>query len=78
MIEFAGRSDVGEMTEIALFLRSGVHRVPSHILKAFINAGDEKNSRMTTAELHKLRGAFDYLAGVYRKIPSLMQTKFAK
>lgn len=65
------------LTEIALFARSGAHRVPSQILKAFISGGDIPNKRMTISELRRLRSAFDYLAATYRAIPSLMETKFA-
>jgi hypothetical protein len=65
------------LTEIALFSRTGKHRAPAEILKAFIRAGDLMNNRLSKDELRKLRNAFDYLATAYRKVPELMASKFA-
>jgi hypothetical protein len=65
------------LTEIALFARSGKHRAPADILKAFIKAGDELNPRMNKTELSKLRTAFDYLAAAYRAVPEFMENRFA-
>ena len=66
------------LTEIALFSRTGKHRAPAEILKAFIKAGDQLNTKMSHDEIGKLRGVFDYLATAYRKSPSLMNSRFAK
>lgn len=65
------------LTEIALFARSGKHRAPADILKSFIKAGDEQNSRMNKVELSKLQRVFDYLATAYRKVPEFMANRFA-
>ena len=65
------------LTEIALFSRTEKHRAPAEILKAFIKAGDQTNTRMTKAEGNKLREAFDYIATAYRKAPELMTSRFA-
>lgn len=66
------------LMEIALFTRYKKHRAPAEILKAFIKAPkEERNARLTTAELRALRGAFDYIGRIYRSIPSFMKSKFA-
>lgn len=65
------------LTEIALFSRSGKHRAPADILKAFIKAGDELNARMNRDELSKLRSVFDYLARAYKEVPEFMTNRFA-
>lgn len=66
------------LMEIALFTRNKKHRAPAEILKAFIKSPKEqRNARLTLAELRTLRGAFDYIATIYRRVPSFMKTKFA-
>ncbi len=66
------------LMEIALFTRYKKHRAPAEILKAFIKAPkDQRNARLTKAELRTLRGAFDYIATIYRRVPSFMNSKFA-
>jgi hypothetical protein len=65
------------LTEIALFSRSGKHRAPTAILKAFINAGETLNDRLNSQELTKLRGAFEFLATAYRQCPKLTSAKLA-
>jgi hypothetical protein len=66
------------LMEIALFTRNKKHRAPAEILKAFIKSPKEqRNARLTMAELRTLRGAFDYVALIYRKVASFVKSKFA-
>jgi hypothetical protein len=66
------------LMEIALFARNKKLRAPAEILKAFMKAPHEqRNARLTMAELRTLRGAFDYIAKIYRGIPAFMNSKFA-
>jgi hypothetical protein len=65
------------LTEIALFMRTQKHRAPAEILKAFIRDDNEENSKLSPSELRKLRGAFEFLQGAYRKHPTLMVSKLA-
>ena len=65
------------LTEIALFARTGKHRAPAEILKAFIRAGNEVNRRLTIREIKSLRKPFDFLAKAYRKYPAIMDSKLA-
>jgi hypothetical protein len=55
------------LVEIALFTRTGVHRQPSQILKAFIKTNDEVDTtELTTKELGKLRRCFKFLDTSYK------------
>lgn len=56
-----------KLFELALFVRSGgKHRKPSEILKTFIKAKDEKESKLTAQETSTLRGAFSFLSDAYK------------
>jgi hypothetical protein len=65
------------LTEIALFSRSGKHRAPAEILKAFIKGERQPNKVLSMAEKKKLRNSFDFLAEAYRSDPTIVQSKFA-
>jgi hypothetical protein len=65
------------LTEIALFSRTGKHRAPAEILKAFINPGTNKNRALSKTELGKLRRVFEFLAAAYRQERTLLESKLA-
>jgi hypothetical protein len=65
------------LTEIALFSRSGKHRAPAEVLKAFISSRERQNPRLTVRELRRLQKAFDFLAKAYRHNHGLTKSKLA-
>jgi hypothetical protein len=54
------------LVEIALFVRTGAHRQPDQVLKAFIKKTDEVDTaELSAAELGKLRRCFYFLDKCY-------------
>jgi hypothetical protein len=66
------------LVEIVLFNRTGSHRQPGQILKAFIKTEKEADTNAITAdELSKLRAVFNFLDKSYAE-SSLGQTRLAR
>jgi hypothetical protein len=66
------------LTELALFVRTGKHRAPIAILRAFIKGGQkEKEAALTKNEVRQLTTAFSFLATAYASSPALAASKLA-
>jgi hypothetical protein len=64
------------LVEVVLFLRTKKHRNPVEILKSFIRAKDEQQSRVSNSERKELKSVFGFLAKAYKN-PQLRKTKLA-
>jgi hypothetical protein len=66
------------LVELVLFCRTGKHRAPGQILKSFIRSTDAvEKTKITPAELKKLRVVFGFLAESY-KVSGLGKTRLAR
>ena len=67
------------LTELALFARHKMHRMPADILKSMITQAKKRvpNPQLSIEDMRNLRAAFRYLRTAYREAPELQLTKFA-
>lgn len=64
------------LLEVALFARTQKHRAPVQILKGFIG-GSGDNTRLSAAEVKKLKAIFEFLRSAYKKKPEIAQARVA-
>lgn len=64
------------LTELALFARTGKHRTPAAILRAFIK-GNFKEPALSKTESQELRAVFSFLADAYAASETLRGSKLA-
>lgn len=65
------------LAEIALFARTGKHRRPVAILKAFIKGGEAEFAALTEQEIRSIRQVFRFLDVAYRSSPTIKKSRLA-